>query len=1523
MAEIFQEDLERQTRESLHSFLPMDDPYETSFGDAERHDHHLVIRQHPSRIPDTEMDVIMSPRISRSRSRLHQSYSKRQNLIKRGRALIHRGRGSKQEEESTDMISSVMSNSFSIDDGSYKDDLRRSILEEEASRENSKPHNCREGKYRKLKRELEQDEKASGGTSSLSTNNGGDSGDRSRTGLGHPPLHEKTERGVIQTASVSASHTISPIVTVHDASHSNMNADKLSSSRTRIQAPAASIKRNETKINVGEQQSVSSDDARQRTEERVLYLKQWLKDRDAQNDVATEPEVVPSAESSKKKETSVNTPPLSVTKPTAKVSPKQNKQISSVDRTPPPRTVTNPTAKVSMKQNQQISSVVRTPEAAGNIGISSGFPFPHDADITLESASCNVSELTTTISSKEQRESSGLSSKASTPVPPNRKKQPMTNTEPTKPNSLELTKSLDDMNQMLPPGPRGSNLPIEQQRGSKASPKTISTVSSEERNYLSSSRRKSEPLQSLLDSDSQEDFSIDRLQALDVFEYVEEKMSYPLDEPPTSKGSMPVARTYSKMSTLLSHTSSANSDGIRTIAQESRDEPPIDARSIACPDNESNESPAEPSCKVMRADDHQSSIHSARPYAKSEKGKIDGDMPMDTNTRVSGHEPRIQPITPISKTENEVVVEIKPPESDQVILHVSSSLTDSIQGRKFSPSRATSKMLSIPHGNKSTPSLRKSKRAFITPDGDASVDMSVSYKDEASFDYSKESVKKTDERIWRMDPIDSLADFILQIRDKGNGKSSTYHVHKHRLACGRRKSAHLDSLFKQHSTSSAHFLFCSKSCDVFPSVLDFMYCDDSELGFTTTSVVVYRWIGYELKIKALVAATTRFIHEDMQVSNMTSYVSDMENYGNLGMRKIMAEKCASKIEHISELDSLWILMDPDLFRDTVSCTLIDRTKTSQHLSILIAEYTALHKHEMSKAMFGNLTSSTILPKIAREAALPLLEICFSYGSPVEFEGLQKRCALTMATYWKITNENDRQRLFALLRNLPSSFSVDFLEKVNTGRTTLLLGQEHQNLEGDREGVNENEIEKDDTFSMGQDETEVIGWQLDPDLSYSDWVIRVKSGAKSSSDAYYVHKHVLAVGDHKSTFFASVFSSNRNQSITRGSTAVSLDQDAAQVFPRMLNFIYSKGKMLEICTQTIVPLRFLARTFQIYSLNQKIIEFVERDLCVDNVPQYLENADSFNDKGITAMVIDFVAANIEDIDIDSELLNVLEPSIFRRIISSEAIDNAASESYHVPILIAKYFFIHELDESLLEEIICTYDMDQLDCLNALKLLQIICRLEKKESYFFMTLRDKCTEVLTESWDDFRASFRDEVFAIMLTLDTETVAEIFDKVENRCYQNVEMAEQRLLPVEAVTATLEIPSEVLDFELSQERKGGSVIMPPSSKAAQFINQGQPIEAENRQPEPADGRLIAPVESMASAPSEEMRVSAMASAPSGHSEDIRVNTMASSPSKELGTSTMASAPPKEIVVQQHTMEHTTAPESCQIFSCGFIAAE
>ena len=667
----------------------------------------------------------------------------------------------------------------------------------------------------------------------------------------------------------------------------------------------------------------------------------------------------------------------------------------------------------------------------------------------------------------------------------------------------------------------------------------------------------------------------------------------------------------------------------------------------------------------------------------------------------------------------------------------------------------------------STPKLRKSSRAFMTPDGENSIDLSVSFKDGNSFE-SKDITKTPPIMLWRMDPLESLSDFIIQIENEQSGAITTYHVHKHILAVGPRRSKYLDNLFHSKMETSAHFVFDENVAKCFPPLLDFIYSEYCDLQLTTENSILFRHLAKQFQIPSLMTKVTAFIEQDMQVSNMISYVTDISTYNDHPLRKLVQAKCATNIAQISEMDSLWIIMDPDLFYGTLSCPLIDREKTSPYLSILVKEFTSLHKHELDEDFFEKLTSPNILPIIDRQAALSLLEVCFSYGSPDVFVPLQERCANTMACYWKITTETDRQRLFALLRNFPSSFTVDFLQKVESGHMTTVV----KSISSQKQGRKEEDSKLNfslagiyDTFGESI-EDDVQSWRLEPSVSYSDWTIRVKHSNSNKIDTYHIHKHVLAVGPYRSVFFSDIFFSKDATKASKQTTTLELNCEAAAVVPEMLDFLYSCDHELEISTETCVALRFLARTFKIWMLNKEILDFIEDDMSIENLIRYVEDSDSFLDEVVTELAIHFCATNISTIDVDSQILESFNPGFFGRVVSSGHLD--PSTKCHVSILTAKYFLLHDLDENLLEDILKESTMQISDWFSALKMLQIVSVLKTKESEFFVQLRSHCTDVLKENWSELRKTFRNELFTIFLTLDSVTVADLFSKVEQDYFE-----------------------------------------------------------------------------------------------------------------------------------------------------------
>ncbi|OEU19312.1 hypothetical protein FRACYDRAFT_235360 [Fragilariopsis cylindrus CCMP1102] len=544
---------------------------------------------------------------------------------------------------------------------------------------------------------------------------------------------------------------------------------------------------------------------------------------------------------------------------------------------------------------------------------------------------------------------------------------------------------------------------------------------------------------------------------------------------------------------------------------------------------------------------------------------------------------------------------------------------------------------------------------------------------------------------WRLHPSDSLSDFILLILSTATGETTSYNVHKHMMAVGPRRSDYMDEVFRSEDASTFQMTLDEKTAILVPTMLDFVY-SNHDINITTEMAVPLRQLGKMLKIVPLEIKAATFIIEDIEISNMSAYVSDCCFYKDEEVMKVVVQKCSASIETIPITDRLWIVMKPELFLRVVTSPNIERTALSRHLSIILKEYLELHQYEIKIDMFTTLTSEKIIPNVDRDAALPLIELCELYDSE-DCETLQKRCAYTIACYWKTTTPIDRRRLFSLLRNLPSSFTVDFLEIVESGSDTH-LEEKKINMEGINDDIVRDNVSKPEIMSIhdlcgesvreakrvdkGSDE-EVLSWRLDPEKSYSDWAIQINNLDSRETQVYHVHKHIIAVGSHKSYFFDHYFASNEIEARQKGCTIVEVDHEAALVVPQVLDFIYCQGHELDISDKNAVALHYVASVLGISMLSKNALEFIGKNMTLTNIATYILHANSFKDYKIIAMASQLCVQDITSINTDSELLKALEPDFFEIIVASDELDEKAK--CHVTVLITQYFSLHDLEEDI--------------------------------------------------------------------------------------------------------------------------------------------------------------------------------------------------------------------------------------------------
>jgi len=161
----------------------------------------------------------------------------------------------------------------------------------------------------------------------------------------------------------------------------------------------------------------------------------------------------------------------------------------------------------------------------------------------------------------------------------------------------------------------------------------------------------------------------------------------------------------------------------------------------------------------------------------------------------------------------------------------------------------------------------------------------------------------------------------------------------------------------------------------------------------------------------------------------------------------------------------------------------------------------------------------------------------------------------------------------------------------------------------------------------------IAWRLDPQISYSDWIIEVtrlpapsdfsyfgssskQVAKKKKKDIYHVHKAFLSCGPRKSCYFFGLFHSNRkdthllrdknddmeasSSSTTmihynnqNNTTRISLEPSVADAFPLFLDYVY--GGTLHLSAESAVALHYLSDYLGVEPLKQDVFEFVRNDM----------------------------------------------------------------------------------------------------------------------------------------------------------------------------------------------------------------------------------------------------------------------------------------------------------------------------------------
>jgi BTB/POZ domain len=305
-----------------------------------------------------------------------------------------------------------------------------------------------------------------------------------------------------------------------------------------------------------------------------------------------------------------------------------------------------------------------------------------------------------------------------------------------------------------------------------------------------------------------------------------------------------------------------------------------------------------------------------------------------------------------------------------------------------------------------------------------------------------------------------------------------------------------------------------------------------------------------------------------------------------------------------------------------------------------------------------------------------------------------------------------------------------------------------------------------SLSYNGEEDDELTWRLDPSQSLSDWTITVVNKGTGTAEHYHVHKNLLAVGKRKSEYFAGIFREQRKARSHSNVTKLILPDTAARMIPMLLDYIYSNESVLDLSSETATGLRYLAQFFGIRVLFERIMRFIQKDLSLKTLASYYKGSADLGDKKVLAIAARHCARNIHLIDQTHNLMEVMDPPFFCKVLSSPG-SEGVEKVMHLSLLVAKYCELHKdrLDEPIFLKLTCEENLPQVHHRAALSLLSMEADLVVATSVMSLmsitSLQERCIKSLASHWRELTELDPERTTQVCRKLPSRVVTELLIK------------------------------------------------------------------------------------------------------------------------------------------------------------------
>lgn len=222
---------------------------------------------------------------------------------------------------------------------------------------------------------------------------------------------------------------------------------------------------------------------------------------------------------------------------------------------------------------------------------------------------------------------------------------------------------------------------------------------------------------------------------------------------------------------------------------------------------------------------------------------------------------------------------------------------------------------------------------------------------------------------------------------------------------------------------------------------------------------------------------------------------------------------------------------------------------------------------------------------------------------------------------------------------------------------------------------------------------ILSWRLDPRKSFSDWTIEIvpivvskkdtwlllsdddsskdfQNTVQAQVEVFHVNRNILAFGEHKSEYFAVLFSkfSPGDQNLTQ----IEILPFVMKYIPQFLDFLYGHFTAGNITVDNAVALRHLGGRFDVSTLYRYADEYIRASLkSIENCIKLVNEVDKFDDKQLMQTITDACASQYTTGSRDQFIS--LMPLLFTKVMTSQTLK---CESGELSVVLMVYIESHK-------------------------------------------------------------------------------------------------------------------------------------------------------------------------------------------------------------------------------------------------------